>query len=70
MDESKLQSFIQQAKSLTPIQQQLLIRSISPKNDDRPLTEKEKQFIEESKKHINDLHKINATLDKVFRKYE
>lgn len=70
MDQSNLQSFIQQAQKLTPIEQQLLIKILSSKNNDRPLTEKEKQFIEESKVHIKELQSIRNELISVIKKYE
>ena len=70
MDQSNLQSFIQQAQKLTPIEQQLLIKILSSKNNDRPLTEKENQFIEESKVHIKELQSIRNELISVIKKYE
>ena len=69
MDQSKLQSLIEQVHQLSPVEQQFLIRSITSKNNDRPLTEKEKRFIEESKKHISELQKTNAVLKAVLDKY-
>ena len=70
MNQDKLNHLIQEASGLSNTEKMILIKSITDKHDKRPLTDKEKQYIEESEKHLNELSKINETLDKVFQKYE
>ena len=69
MNNQDLNSLIQQIRKLSPIEQQLLIKSITAGSDE-PLTDKEKQFIEVSEKHIKKLQEANNKLDKVIKKFE
>lgn len=70
MNQSQLQSLIQQALQLSPGEKELLIKAVITDRNDRPLNEKEKQFIEKSKEYISELQIIGAQLDKVFNKFE
>ena len=64
-----LNFLIQQARKLSPTEQQLLIKAISAENEE-PLTDNEKQFIEISKGYMNKLKEANSKLDKVISKFE
>ena len=68
MNNQDLNSLIQQIRKLSPIEQQLLIKSITAGSHE-PLTDKEKQFIEVSEKHINKLQEANKKLDEVISKF-
>ena len=68
MNNQDLNSLIQQVRKLSPIEQQLLIKSITAGSDE-PLTDKEKQFIKVSEKHIKKLQEANKKLDEVISKF-
>ena len=70
MDKPKLQSLLEQVYKLSPAEQNLLIKTIIYHNNEKPLTDKEKQFIEESKVHIEGLQSIRNELISVIKKYE
>lgn len=70
MNNKDIQSLIQQACELSPSAQNDLIRAIIFHRNEQPLTEKEKQFIQASEMHINNLKKANNKLDKVIEKFE
>ncbi len=69
MNQDKLNHLIQEASSLSNIEKVLLIKSLT-QQDERPLTEKEKEFIKESEKNINELQDIRVQLKKVIEKLE
>ena len=64
MENKDLNYLMQQARKLSPVEQQLLIKSITAGSDE-PLTDKEKQFVEVSEKHINKIQEANKKLDAV-----
>ncbi len=69
MSNEDLNFLIQQAKKLSPIEQQLLIQAVTIKNED-PLTGKEKEFIDISEEHLNKLKQTNNKLDEIINKLE
>lgn len=69
MENKDLNYLIQQVRKLSPIEQQLLIKSISAGNTE-PLTEKEEQFIADSNRHLKKLKEANRKIDKVLSKFE
>lgn len=69
MENIDLNKLIQQIKQLSPLEQQLLIQSVKSGNDE-PLTDKEKQFIADSEKHLKNLKDTNKKIDKVLSKFD
>ncbi len=70
MENKDLNYLIQQVRKLSPIEQQLLIKVMSTGNTEELLTEKEKQFVQVSETHINNIKEANKKLDKVISKFE
>ena len=68
MDQSNLQSLIEEVCKLNPPEQNELIKAIIFHRNNGPLTEKEKQFIDESEQHFKELHDIRSQLSKVLKK--
>ena len=68
MENKDLNYLIQQVRKLSSIEQQLLIKSITVGSNE-PLTDKERQFIKVSEKHINKLQEANKKLDEVISKF-
>ncbi len=69
MNQDKLNYLIQETSQLNKIEKLIIIKSLLDDETKRSLTDKEKQFIEDSEKHINELHNIRSQLGKVIKKF-
>lgn len=68
MNQDKLNHLIQEASRLNKIEKLIVIKFLTDDKNERPLTDKEKQFIEESEKHLSELRSTNEQLKKILDK--
>ncbi|MBI2996139.1 MAG: hypothetical protein HYY52_05470 [Candidatus Melainabacteria bacterium] len=70
MNQDKLNRLIQEASQLNKIEKLIIIKFLVDDKNKDSLTDKEKQFIEESEKHISELRGIRKQLREVIKKFE
>ena len=68
MNQDKLNHLLQEASELNKIEKLIVIKFLVNDENKRSLTDKEKQFIEESEKHLNELRSTNEQLKKIITK--
>ena len=69
MNQDRLNHLIQEASQLNKSEKLIVIKFLLNDENECSLTNKEKQFIEESKKHIAELQKTNTVLKSILDKY-
>ena len=68
MNQDKLNHLIQEASQLNKIEKLIIIKSLVDDENKCSLTDKEKQFIEESEKHLHELQSTNEELKRIIKK--
>ena len=68
MNQDKLNHLLQEASQLNKIEKLIVIKFLVNDENKRSLTDKEKRFIEESEKHLNELRSTNEQLKKIITK--